>query len=312
MKTALIFPGQGSQYTKMGLDFYEKYPCSKETYQELNHILGRNISDLIFFGEESELANTQNSQPAIMGTSIAILNAIMFENLLSNDVFQAVAGHSLGEYSAIVANGSIDFKDSVKLLEIRSKAMQECMPIGTGGMIALIGCQKEIINNAISNASKYGQVFIANDNADGQVVLSGEIAGIEYILENKKNLDIRRAIKLPVSAPFHCKLMKQASIELEMEVKKINFRNFNVPLYSNVTSETCSVNEIAELLVIQVTSKVRWREIIVNMINDGFKRFIEIGPGNVLTNLIKRKLKNVDAISISKIDDLEKLRNNMI
>ena len=307
MKTALIFPGQGSQYIGMGIEFFKNYSESREIYDQLNHTLDRDLTNLIFYGNASELSETQNSQPAIMATSVAIFKALLSENLLPEGSFQAVAGHSLGEYSALVANGGISFNDSVRLLKIRSKAMQDSMPVGTGGMIALIGCKKGIIDNAIKSASKYGKIYLANDNADGQIVLSGEINAIEFISENVKSLNIRRAIKLPVSAPFHCELMRNAAQILQVEINKINFNKFNADLYSNVTSIKCTENEIAQLLIDQVVSIVKWREIMQNMIIDGYSKFIEIGPGNVLTNLIKRTSKNIHAFSISKIEDLEKL-----
>ena len=307
MKTALIFPGQGSQYIGMGIEFFENYSESREIYDQLNHTLDRDLTNLIFYGNASELSETQNSQPAIMATSVAIFKALLSENLLPEGSFQAVAGHSLGEYSALVANGGISFNDSVRLLKIRSKAMQDSMPVGTGGMIALIGCEKGIVDDAVKSASEYGKIFLANDNADGQIVLSGEINAIEFISENAKSLNIRRAIKLPVSAPFHCELMRNAAQILQVEINKINFNKFNADLYSNVTSIKCTENEIAQLLIDQVVSIVKWREIMQNMIIDGYSKFIEIGPGNVLTNLIKRTSKNIHAFSISKIEDLEKL-----
>ena len=307
MKTALIFPGQGSQYIGMGIEFFESYSESREIYDQLNHTLDRDLTNLIFYGNASELSETQNSQPAIMATSVAIFKALLSENLLPGGSFQAVAGHSLGEYSALVANGGIGFNDSVRLLKIRSKAMQDSMPLGTGGMIALIGCEKGIVDCAVNSASKYGKIYLANDNADGQIVLSGEINAIEFISENAKSLNIRRAIKLPVSAPFHCELMRNAAQILQVEINKINFNKFNADLYSNVTSIKCTENEIAQLLIDQVVSIVKWREIMQNMIIDGYSKFIEIGPGNVLTNLIKRTSKNIHAFSISKIEDLEKL-----
>ena len=307
MKTALIFPGQGSQYIGMGLEFYKSYSESKEIYNQLNHTLDRDLTNLIFYGNESELSETQNSQPAIMATSTAIFRALVSENLLPEGSFQAVAGHSLGEYSALVANGGIGFDDSVRLLKIRSKAMQDSMPVGTGGMIALIGCERDIIDNAIKSASQDGKIYLANDNADGQIVLSGEINAIQFILQNAKSLNIRRAIKLPVSAPFHCELMRHAAQVLQVEINKINFNKFDADLYSNVTSMKCTENEIAQLLIDQVVSIVKWREIMQNMIKDGYSKFIEIGPGNVLTNLVKRMSKNIHAFSISKIEDLKKL-----
>ena len=233
----------------------------------------------------------------------------MHDGLIKQNSFQAVAGHSLGEYSALVANESILFEESVNLLKIRSRAMQESMPIGTGGMVAIIGCDDKEIDTIINKASKFGKVYIANDNSNGQIVLSGEIESIKFISDNAKNLKIRKAILIPVSAPFHCELMTHASEILSNEIEKIKFRKFKSPLYSNVTSNICNEAEIADLLVKQVVSKVRWREIIQNMIRDEFKRFIEIGPGNVLTNLVKRISRNVESISISSLKDLDKLKN---
>ena len=307
MKTALIFPGQGSQFVGMGKDFYENYSISRDVFRNLDDVLGSEMSKLIFNGDPETLSQTQNSQPSIMATSIAIYQALLHENLLSSDSFDCVAGHSLGEYSALVVNQSLEFESSVKLLKVRSKAMQESMPIGTGGMIAIIGCAKEIIEQVIIDVKQYGEVFIANDNADGQVVLSGETNAIKYIASNSKSLNVKRVIVLPVSAPFHCKLIKNASDVLSSEINKYEFQPFSVPFYSNVTSEICDEKSIKKLLIEQVVSKVRWREIVQNMLEDGIKNFIEIGPGNVLSNLVKRASKNVNVISISKLEDLDKL-----
>ncbi len=309
MKTALIFPGQGSQFIGMGFDFYNEFKVSRDIYDLLDQILDRNLSQLIFSGDITDLSMTENSQPAIMATSIAIFQAIISENLLKKNSLACVAGHSLGEYSALVANKSLKFIDSLKLLKVRAKAMQESMPVGTGGMVALIGCEIKDIEKIISDTGNYGRIYIANDNAAGQVVLSGEIKAIEYIISNYKKLEIKRAIKLPVSAPFHCELMKDASKIINNEIPKYNFMTFKMPLYSNVTAETCNETDIGDLLVKQIVSKVRWREIIENMIRDGIKNFIEIGPGNVLTNLIRRISKNVNTISISNISDLEKMES---
>ena len=309
MKTALIFPGQGSQYIGMGHDFYLKYDVSRDIFSKLDLTLSKDLSNLIFFGEEKDLMQTQNSQPAIMATSIAIYEALKYENLICKNSFCCVAGHSLGEYSALVVNNSISLEDSARILKFRSKVMQDSMPMGTGGMVALIGCDEIIIDNTLTKAKKYGKIFIANDNAKGQIVLSGEIDAIDYIISSSKELNIRRAIKLPVSAPFHCKLIDNASTAMRNEIPKYFFHPFTVPLYSNVTAEVCDEKEIANLLINQIVSKVRWREIIENMIKDGILNFIEIGPGNVLTNLVKRASKDVKAISVSKLEDLEKLDN---
>ncbi len=307
MKTALIFPGQGSQYIGMGHDFYSKYDVSREMFDRLNDALKRNLSKLIFNGDESDLMQTQNSQPSIMATSIAIYKALLHESVLQEDYISCVAGHSLGEYSALVTNKSLNFEDSVKLLKIRSKAMQDSMPIGTGGMVALIGCDENVIKTTISSAKNEGSIYVANDNANGQIVLSGDINAIDYIISNSKELNVKRAIKLPVTAPFHCKLIKSASKIMSEEIYSYEFKPFSVPLYSNVTAKKCNELEIRELLIDQIISKVRWREIVENMIKDGIVNFIEIGPNNVLTNLVKRASKDINAISISKLEDIDKL-----
>ena len=309
MKTALIFPGQGSQYIGMGYDFYSAFQSSRDIYDQLDRIMGKSLTKLIFRGEESKLALTENSQPSIMATSIAIFAALEESGKIDGHKFHCVAGHSLGEYSALVANKSLNFVDSVELLKIRSKAMQQSMPAGTGGMAAIIGSNEADITDIINDISSEGKIFIANDNAAGQIVISGEMKAIEYIASNAKELGLKKVIKLSVSAPFHCELMMNASMVMQSEIDKFNFNGFTVPLYSNVTSLPCHEEEIKKILVEQIVKKVRWREIITNMLNDGVQRFIEIGPGNVLTNLVKRQSKEITSISISKVDDFEKLDN---
>ena len=309
MKTALIFPGQGSQFIGMGYDFYSAFQSSRDIYDQLDRIMGKSLTKLIFRGEENELALTENSQPSIMATSIAIFAALEESGKIDGRKFHCVAGHSLGEYSALVANKSLNFMDSVELLKIRSKAMQQSMPAGTGGMAAIIGSNEADITDIINDISSEGKIFIANDNAAGQIVISGEMKAIEYIASNAKELGLKKVIKLSVSAPFHCELMMNASMVMQSEIDKFNFNGFTVPLYSNVTSLPCHEEEIKRILVEQIVKKVRWREIITNMLNDGVQRFIEIGPGNVLTNLVKRQSKEITSISISKVDDFEKLDN---
>tara|TARA_A100001011_G_scaffold18934_1_gene19411 strand:- start:722 stop:1654 length:933 start_codon:yes stop_codon:yes gene_type:complete len=309
MKTALIFPGQGSQNVGMGYDFYSNFQSSRDIYDQLDKIMGESLTNLIFKGVASELAMTVNSQPSIMATSVAIFSALKESGKMDENSFHCVAGHSLGEYSALVANKSLVFRDSVELLKIRSKAMQESMPIGTGGMAAIIGGTEEEIAAIINDLRSEGKVFIANDNAVGQVVISGEMKAIDYIAANSKKLGLKKVIKLSVSAPFHSELMMKASMTMENEIDKFSFKAFAVPLYSNVTSLPCDELEIKQILVEQIVKKVRWREIITNMINDGVEKFIEIGPGNVLTNLVKRMSKEVTSISISKVEDFEKLDN---
>ena len=309
MNIALIFPGQGSQYVGMGKDFYDNSDVSRTIFNNLDETMGVKLSELIFNGSVEELSKTTNSQPAIMTVSIAILKEINARGLLNNKKIHSVAGHSLGEYSALVANNSLSFEDSVKLLVIRSEAMQKSMPIGTGGMAAVLGQSEEEILVTIEKLKTYGKLFIANDNADGQIVLSGEIKAIDYLCSNAKSLGIKRAIKLPVSAPFHCELINEASLVLKDELKKFSLNEFSYPLYSNVTAEISDSSNIKSLLSKQIVSKVRWRETILNMVRDQVETFVEIGPGNVLTNLLKRNSKGLKAVSIGKLTDLDKLKD---
>ena len=307
MSLALLFPGQGSHFIGMGKDFSSKFSVANQIFSDLDQILGRSLSETIFDGNINELTLTNNSQPAIMAVSSAILESIRSENLIDFDSIKAVAGHSLGEYSALYATKSISFSSSIQLLEIRSKAMQESMPVGTGGMAAIIGKSMLEVKGLLASISDYGQMFIANDNADGQIVVSGEISAINHLCENSRELGVKRVLKLPVSAPFHCDLIQSASVELSKEIKHHEFNEFVYDFYSNVTSEKCSNMEIPNLLVRQIVSRVRWREIIENMIKNGISTFIEVGPGNVLSNLVKRINKSSNTLSISKVEDLEKL-----
>jgi [acyl-carrier-protein] S-malonyltransferase len=292
----------------MGKDFYDKYDSAKSVYKDLDSALNRPLSDLIFNGNDEDISLTTNSQPAIMATSIAILRSIQSDKLLDMNKVKLVAGHSLGEYSSLVATESLNFNDAAKLLKVRSEAMQESMPIGTGGMIALIGVTIEQVNEILPELNKFGKIYIANDNADGQIVLSGEISAIDHVCFNAKEYKIKRAIKLPVSAPFHCELIDSAANRLKNEVNNYNFKDFKFPLVSNVNALPCNSETIRGLLVEQVVSRVRWREILLYMVNQNIRTFVEIGPGNVLTNLVKRMDKSLEAISISKIEDLIKLK----
>tara|TARA_X000000368_G_scaffold415797_1_gene408298 strand:- start:1431 stop:2372 length:942 start_codon:yes stop_codon:yes gene_type:complete len=307
MSLALLFPGQGSQFIGMGKDFSSKFTVANQLFSELDLILEKPLSNMIFDGTIDELTLTINSQPAIMAVSSAILDTIKSENLIDFNRIKAVAGHSLGEYSALYATSSISFASAIQLLEVRSKAMQESMPVGTGGMAAIIGKSMQEVEDLLTLIGDHGQIFIANDNADGQIVVSGEMSAINYLCDNSKALGVKRALKLPVSAPFHCDLIHSASQELSKVINEHEFKEFFYDFYSNVTSKQCSNKEAPDLLVKQIVSRVRWREIIENMINNGISTFIEVGPGNVLSNLVKRINKSSNTISISKVEDLEKL-----
>ncbi len=312
MTIALLFPGQGSQFIGMGKDFFDKYDQAKNVYNQLDLALNRPLTDLIFDGSDQEIALTANSQPAIMATSIAMLRCLQYEKLINLTTVRYTAGHSLGEYSSLVANDSLDFMDAVKILKVRSEAMQESMPIGTGGMAAIIGSSLSQISEILPELNKIGKIYIANDNAEGQIVLSGEISAIDYICSNSKSYKIKKAIKLPVSAPFHCELINSAKSKIRNEIQNYNFKDFKFPLISNVEAKPCTSSEIGELLAKQVVNRVRWRESIEYMIRENVTTFIEIGPGNVLSNIIKRMDKSLISISISNIEDISKLKELLV
>ena len=312
MTIALLFPGQGSQFIGMGKDFFDKYDQAKNVYNQLDLALNRPLTDLIFDGSDQEIALTANSQPAIMATSIAMLRCLQYEKLINLTTVSYTAGHSLGEYSSLVANDSLDFMDAVKILRVRSEAMQESMPIGTGGMAAIIGSSLSQISEILPELNKIGKIYIANDNAEGQIVLSGEISAIDHICSNSKSYKIKKAIKLPVSAPFHCELINSAKSKIRNEIQNYNFKDFKFPLISNVQAKPCTSSEIGELLAKQVVNRVRWRESIEYMIRENVTTFIEIGPGNVLSNIIKRMDKSLISISISNIEDISKLKELLV
>jgi [acyl-carrier-protein] S-malonyltransferase len=296
----------------MGKDFYDKYDQAKNVYNQLDTALNRPLTELIFNGTDEEIALTTNSQPAIMATSIAILRCLQFEKLINFKSVSYTAGHSLGEYSSLVATESLDFMDALKILKVRSEAMQESMPIGTGGMAAIIGSSLNQISKLMPELNKIGKIYIANDNADGQIVLSGEISVIDHICSNSKSYGIKKSIKLPVSAPFHCELINSAQSKIRTEIQNYNFKDFKFPLISNVEAIPCTSRDVGELLANQVVSRVRWRESVEYMIKKNVTTFIEIGPGNVLSNIVKRIDKSLSSISISNINDFSKIKELII
>ncbi len=304
MKT-LLFPGQGSQNIGMGSEFYQNFQIVKNLFKLADDILGIKISKIILEGPDNELKLTQNTQPAIMVVSYAIFRVLKDEFGLNYHEYKYFAGHSLGEYSALVCSESLDFKDALYLLKERGKAMQNAVPVGKGAMVAVLGCEVEELKTIFGKMKSKEVCEIANDNAPGQLIVSGEINAIKelkeiLIKENKKN------ISLPVSAPFHCSLMNKASEEMK---DKINLINFNIPkidIVSNITaSPEKDPNKIKKLLIDQIFSTVRWRESIELIQKNGVKTFIEIGPGKVLSGLTKRIARGVKIININNIKDLD-------
>jgi [acyl-carrier-protein] S-malonyltransferase len=305
--SALIFPGQGSQIVGMGSEFYNNFNLVKKIFKQADEKLNYPISKIILEGPADQLQLTKNTQPAILTVSYSIFKVLKDEFNFDTKIFKYFAGHSLGEYSALVCSESLDFSDALYLLHERGKAMQEAVPVGNGSMVAILGLKTNKINDLIQNRNdKKGICEIANDNADGQVIISGDKKSIDSFLIILKEKKIK-SIPLKVSAPFHCSLMKPAA---ELMKDKINKTKFKDPLHiivNNVTAkpETDS-NKIKKLLIEQIFSTVKWRESITHMSQTGIKNFIEIGPGKVLSGMVKRTVKNVNSFSINSIADIKK------
>ena len=306
---SLVFPGQGSQYIGMGKDFSNNFPVANKVYQEVDEVLGLSLSKLIFNGKIEDLTLTQNAQPAIMATSIAILKTLESEGFnIIKTLF--VAGHSLGEYTALCATGAISLGDTAHLLKMRGIFMQEAVSVGVGAMAAILGLNLDNVETLVAEIKDNEICEIANDNEPNQVVLSGHRTAIEKACVKAKSLGAKRAILLPVSAPFHCSLMAPAQENMINLISGLNIEKPNVPLISNVTSiPTQDIEEIRKNLINQITGRVRWRESISFMENSGIQKVYEIGPGRVLCNLIRRIVDNVEQENISKVEDLFKLRN---
>ena len=305
---SVIFPGQGSQIVGMGKEFFDRYDVVKKLFQEADDTLGISLSKIILEGPKEELDLTVNTQPAIFLISYSIFQVIKNQfNINLNDA-KYFAGHSLGEYSALSCAKYLDFNQTIKILRIRGNAMQNSVTQGEGGMLAVLGSNIDDIEKILVDNEKNFQAFIANDNTEGQIVISGKTNNLEKLSNKLKDKKIKN-IKLPVSAPFHCNLMIKATEIMSDELKKIKFQESNNILISNVTAnEIKNVNELKTLLISQIERRVRWRESVINMINKGVDQFIEIGPGKVLAGLIKRIDKNVKTISINDISDIESLK----
>ena len=304
---SLVFPGQGSQTIGMGKDFFENYDLVKDLFKEADESLGISLSKIILEGPKDELDLTVNTQPAIFLISYSIFQVMKKEFNMDLDNAKYFAGHSLGEYSALCAANYLDFSDTIKLLKIRGDAMQNAVPKGEGGMLAILGSKIEIIEDLLNQNKNNFTVQIANDNSDGQIVLSGRNSDIEKLIKILKSKNIKN-IKLPVSAPFHCQLMNNATEIMRNEIQKLNFTDSKNKLISNVTAkEISNKEELKKLLIDQIENRVRWRESVVHMINNGVDHFIEIGPGKVLSGLIKRINKNVKINTINNESDIKDL-----
>jgi [acyl-carrier-protein] S-malonyltransferase len=307
---ALLFPGQGSQVIGMGSEFYNNFDRVKKIYNQADEVLNYSISKIILNGPEDKLQLTQNTQPAILVVSYSIFKIMKNEFGIDFSPFQYLAGHSLGEYSALVCSESLNFEDALYLLHERGKAMQAAVPVGKGSMIAVLGLKIEEIKNILQNHKNIkGICEIANDNAEGQVIISGDkesIQSLQYSFKEKKI----KFIPLKVSAPFHCSLMKPAAESMK---EKINNTEFKKPLFkivNNVTAKIDENNNTSALLIDQIFSTVKWRESLIYMANAGVKNFIEIGPGKALSGMVKRTIKDHNCFSINSITDIKKFKDD--
>ena len=309
MKVAFIFSGQGSQYIGMGKELYNNIPSCQKVYDKANEVLGFDLKELIFNGDKEDLNITENTQPAILTTSVAILPAIK-EKGIKADI---VAGLSLGEYSALVASEALDFETAVSLVKKRGRFMQEAVPQGVGSMAAVIGLDESKIKKVLKVASEKGIVEIANYNTNNQIVIGGECAAVELATELLKEAGARRVIPLKVSGPFHTSLLNEASIKLENEFKSIEFNDPKIKTITNVTADFINdKTEIKNLLINQVKSSVRWSETIEKMIDEGIDTFIEIGPLKTLSSFVREISKEKKTtVKIFNVEDLKSLNKTL-
>ena len=305
---SVIFPGQGSQIVGMGKEFHDNFDLVKNLFKEADDTLNFSISKLILNGPKEELDLTANTQPAIFLISYSIYNVVKKEFNIDLSKAKYFAGHSLGEYSALSCAGYLNFSDTLKILRIRGDAMQNSVPKGEGGMVAVLGSTVETIEKILRDNEQNLSVQIANDNSEGQIVVSGKINDLDKLISILKENNIK-SIKLPVSAPFHCSLMNKATNIMSDELNKLNFIEGKNKLISNVTAnEISNTAELKELLVKQIENRVRWRESVINMIDSDVNHFVEIGPGKVLSGLVKRISKEVKIDTINNRGDIEGLK----
>ncbi len=307
---ALLFPGQGSQIVGMGSEFYSNFDLVKKIFGQADEKLNFPISKMILEGPEEQLQLTKNTQPAILTVSYSIFKVLKEEFNYNLDFFKFFAGHSLGEYSALVCAGSLNFNDALYLLHERGKAMQEAAPIGKGSMIAVLGVDTDELKNILKSVNnKNGICEIANDNAVGQIIISGDrhaLQTVQLFLKEKKI----KSIPLKVSAPFHCSLMKPAANQMREKIINTKLYNSPIEIINNVTAKPEKKSEvIKKLLIDQIFSTVRWRESIIKMSKEGVKNFIEVGPGKALTGMVKRTIKDANCFSINSLNDIKKIKD---
>ena len=312
---AYIFPGQGSQTVGMGKDLSKSSDIASRVFEEVDDALGMDLTKIMFEGPKEKLMLTENAQPAIMAVSVAVSMVIDHQfNIFSQEKSyfpKFLAGHSLGEYSALVSSGSLELSDAAKLLRIRGRAMQEAVSFGNGAMAAFLGTEQNQVIEIVNRASEDEICEIANDNGAGQVVISGNKSAVERAISIAKAYGVKKSMILPVSAPFHCKLMRKATEIMKIEIEKLSIKDPKNILISNVTGKKIeNSSEIKDLLIKQIESRVRWRESVKYMIDNGVNNFIEIGPGKVLSGLIKRIDRNVKVSAINNEEDISVVKIN--
>lgn len=308
MLLALLFPGQGSQAVGMGKSLYENFAAAREVFDEVDEALSQKLSALMFAGDAAELTLTENAQPAIMATSMAALKVLEAETDFKVGHADFAAGHSLGEYSALAATGALNLTDTARLLKLRGQSMQRAVPKGNGAMAALLGIDYSVANGIVLDASDGEICGIANDNAPGQIVVSGARGAVERAIELAKEKGAKRAIMLDVSAPFHCPLMAPAAGIMHEALDTVDMQQPIIPIVTNITAKPCGdPKELKRLLVDQVTGMVRWRESMQFLANEGVSKAYEFGEGKVLTGLMKRIAAQITVTSIAQAEDVKAL-----